>query len=50
MVERREPVLLMGSDHFTGRLQMAASAATDLSRRLARLDATWEPHDWSEFD
>lgn len=49
-MDRREPVRLVLTDDFTGRIQAAAAAVTDLHRRLARLDATWEPHDWSDFD
>lgn len=38
------------SDNFTGPLLRAKEAAHELNRILERDAATWEPHDWSEWD
>jgi hypothetical protein len=43
-------VRLALDDGFSDGMRRAADAAGSLRRSLAWLDATWEPHDWSEFD
>lgn len=50
-MEHREPVRLsFDPNSFTGRMRLAAEAADSLNRTLQRNAATWEPHDWSEWD
>lgn len=49
-MSRPEKVTLeFNGDSFTGRIQRAAAAASSLNRELALRDATWEPHDWSDW-
>lgn len=52
-MKRRERVQLECSDEFVAALVAdirRAKESTGLLRaNLARLDATWEPHDWSEW-
>jgi hypothetical protein len=36
-------------DNFAVGMRAAADAAGVPNRNLALLDATWEPHDWSDF-
>lgn len=50
MSERREPVRLAFEDNFAEGMRYAAEAAGALGRRLALDAATWEPHDWSDFE
>lgn len=51
MATRRERVVLsMGDeDSLSGRMRAAALAAEQVNREWALRDATWEPHDWREF-
>ena len=45
--------LTFDGDGFTGRLAQLAKAAAELDRALNRSTlaaATWEPHDWTDFD
>lgn len=37
------------TDNFTGRMARAAEVATALFNAHALAQATWEPHDWSQF-
>lgn len=43
-------VSLVLNDNFTSGLRLAADAAAALHQRMTRDAATWEPHDWSEWD
>lgn len=49
MAERRENVRLVLNDSFTGRLAAAAAAAERAFDDITLAQATWEPHDWSDF-
>jgi hypothetical protein len=49
VAERNLSVNLALTDRFTGRLALAAQAARDLHASWVLRDATWEPHDWSDF-
>lgn len=46
----REHVHLALDDDFTPAMRRAATASRRIRRALAETDATWEPHDWSDFD
>lgn len=37
-------------DGFAKGMARAAASAHLLAAELAKFDATWEPHDWTEFD
>jgi hypothetical protein len=41
--------LAFDDESFTGRLRLMVDAAKVLGAELAKAEATWEPHDWSEF-
>lgn len=49
MTIRREPVRLELADNFSAPLRRIAEAARTWSNDLARDQATWEPHDWTEW-
>lgn len=49
MAEHKVPVTLVLTDHFTGRMAVAAQAAHDMHASWALRTATWEPHDWDDF-
>lgn len=50
MAVRREAVSLhFDADSFTGRWPLLAAAAKKMSDEMAAQQATWEPHDWSDF-
>lgn len=50
MAMRREPVTLDFSGYnFAAEMRRAEAAVGSLGAQLARAEATWEPHDWTEF-
>jgi hypothetical protein len=49
MADRRVRVALVLDDRFSAGIERARAAAAALTHRLALLEATWEPIDWSEF-
>lgn len=49
MATRRERIILDISDNFTGRMAAANAAAHRVYCDLALMTATWEPHDWDDF-
>lgn len=52
MAVRRAPIRLTPIDvsQLSESIRRSAEAAGSLQNALAMLDATWEPHDWSDFD
>lgn len=53
-MERREPVRIALDDNFVSELRdmmrRTSAASGQLSGALAIAAATWEPHDWRDFD
>lgn len=49
MTVRREPVRLELRDDFAGRIRLIREAARTWGNDLALQQATWEPHDWTEW-
>lgn len=49
MAIHRERAVPEISDRFTGRLVAIGAAAQRVNFDLALMTATWEPHDWEDF-
>lgn len=49
MGEINEPVRIDLTESFSAGMARASKAAHAITRSLAAMDATWEPHDWSDF-
>lgn len=48
---KRVPVhLRFDVDAFTARMHRLREAAAKLGQQMTLQQATWEPHDWSDFD
>jgi hypothetical protein len=50
MAESRQPVRLVLSDNFSGRMRAASEAAAAMNAQIQMRAATWEPHDWSDWE
>lgn len=44
------PVRLVLNDNFTANLTRAAEVVRQMTHEWALRDATWEPHNWSDWE
>lgn len=49
MTAKHEPVRLVLDDNFTDGMQRAREAALSMHAEHVLRQATWEPHDWTEW-